>query len=132
MSVLSRDALQDSPLADLHEIASALGIDGFRRLRKDDLVDAILARQGGSDDESGDQSGDDAPARPPRARRSRTRKPAVKSAPEAEAEAPVGGDEEDAAPARPRTRRRRSGAAGEAPGTQPRRTRPRGRRPRRR
>ena len=33
MSVLSRDALQDSPLADLHEIASALGIDGYRRLR---------------------------------------------------------------------------------------------------
>ncbi len=38
MSVLSRDALEASPLADLHAIASELGIDGFRRLRKDDLV----------------------------------------------------------------------------------------------
>ena len=47
MSVLSRSALEASPLADLHAIASELGIDGFRRLRKADLVDAILDRQGG-------------------------------------------------------------------------------------
>jgi len=45
MAVLTRSALESSPLADLHEIASELGIDGFRRLRKADLVDAILARQ---------------------------------------------------------------------------------------
>src|SRR5207249_112764 len=49
MSVLGRTALEDSPLADLHELASELGIDGFRRLRKAALVDAILARQGGED-----------------------------------------------------------------------------------
>ena len=42
MSVLSRAALEGSPLADLHVIASELGIDGFRRLRKAELVDAIL------------------------------------------------------------------------------------------
>ena len=47
MSVLDRAALEDSPLADLHAIASELGIDGYRRLRKADLIDAILARQGG-------------------------------------------------------------------------------------
>jgi transcription termination factor Rho len=47
MSVLSRSALESSPLADLHEIALELGLDGFRRLRKADLVDAILERQGG-------------------------------------------------------------------------------------
>src|SRR3954468_7455966 len=47
MTVLSRDALQDSPLADLHAIASELAIDGFRRLRKNELVDAILEHQGG-------------------------------------------------------------------------------------
>src|SRR4051794_1371000 len=45
MSVLDRSALEGSPLADLHAIASELGLDGFRRLRKADLVDAILARQ---------------------------------------------------------------------------------------
>jgi transcription termination factor Rho len=46
MTVLHRDALEASPLADLHAIASELGIDGYRRLRKDDLVDRILEHQG--------------------------------------------------------------------------------------
>jgi transcription termination factor Rho len=46
MSVLDRSALEASPLADLHAIASELGIDGFRRLRKDALIDAILEHQG--------------------------------------------------------------------------------------
>jgi transcription termination factor Rho len=45
MAVLTRSALESSPLADLHEIASELGLDGFRRLRKAELVDAILGRQ---------------------------------------------------------------------------------------
>ena len=48
MSILDRDALSASPLADLHALASELSIDGYRRLRKDDLIDAIIARQGGS------------------------------------------------------------------------------------
>ncbi|HEV2752207.1 MAG TPA: Rho termination factor N-terminal domain-containing protein, partial [Solirubrobacteraceae bacterium] len=45
MTVLTRSALEASPLADLHAIAGELRLDGFRRLRKADLVDAILARQ---------------------------------------------------------------------------------------
>jgi transcription termination factor Rho len=49
MSVISRSALESSSLADLHEIASELGLDGYRRLRKADLVGAILDRQGGED-----------------------------------------------------------------------------------
>src|SRR5436305_405935 len=49
MSVLDRAALEDSPLADLHALASELGIDGFRRLRREALIDAILERQGGED-----------------------------------------------------------------------------------
>jgi transcription termination factor Rho len=49
MSVLQRSDLEASPLADLHAIASTLNIDGFRRLRRDDLIDAILARQEGQD-----------------------------------------------------------------------------------
>src|SRR3954452_13980803 len=48
-SVLDRDALADSPLADLHLLANELGVDGFRRLRKDDLIDAIVAKQVGED-----------------------------------------------------------------------------------
>jgi transcription termination factor Rho len=56
MTVLHRDALEASPLADLHAIASELGIDGFRRLRKDDLIDRILEREGG--EEEGDTAAD--------------------------------------------------------------------------
>lgn len=50
MTVLTRSALESSPLADLHAIAGELGLDGFRRLRKADLVDAILARQTGEEE----------------------------------------------------------------------------------
>ncbi|MDQ4049947.1 MAG: Rho termination factor N-terminal domain-containing protein, partial [Actinomycetota bacterium] len=50
MSVLQRRELEDSPLADLHAIASELGIEGYRTLRRDDLIGAILAAQGGEDD----------------------------------------------------------------------------------
>jgi transcription termination factor Rho len=49
MSVLDRSALEASPLADLHAIASELGLDGFRRLRKAELIDLILERQGGEE-----------------------------------------------------------------------------------
>jgi transcription termination factor Rho len=48
MSIISPADLEASPLADLHALASALGIDGFRRLRKEELAEAILARQGAS------------------------------------------------------------------------------------
>jgi transcription termination factor Rho len=47
MSVLDRSALEASPLADLHAIASELSIDGYRRLRRADLIAAILDKQGG-------------------------------------------------------------------------------------
>jgi transcription termination factor Rho len=67
MAVLSRDALEQSPLADLHLLAGELGIDGFRRLRKAELVDAILARQSGEDDGVPDEAEEEAP----RARRGR-------------------------------------------------------------
>ena len=48
-SVLDRSALAESPLADLHLLANELGVDGFRRLRKADLIDAIVAKQAGDD-----------------------------------------------------------------------------------
>ena len=47
MSILDRSALEESPLADLHAIASELSIDGYRRLRRPELINAILERQGG-------------------------------------------------------------------------------------
>jgi transcription termination factor Rho len=64
MSVLERSELEASPLADLHAIADQLGLDGFRRLRKADLIDAILddtsqPGAGGEDTRpDGDEGGD--------------------------------------------------------------------------
>ncbi len=60
MSVISRSALESSTLADLHEIASELGLDSFRRLRKGDLVAAIVERQGADGDALDDDADDDA------------------------------------------------------------------------
>ncbi|MSX02700.1 MAG: transcription termination factor Rho [Actinobacteria bacterium] len=81
MTVFSRDALEGSPLADLHAIASELGIEGFRKLRKADLIKAIIIDQGGDpgpdpepvekDDEADRDS--DKPARPARSRRGGSR-----------------------------------------------------------
>jgi transcription termination factor Rho len=54
-AVLDRSELEQSPLADLHLLANELGVDGFRRLRKEELIDAIVARQ------SGDVAAEEAP-----------------------------------------------------------------------
>ena len=76
MSVLDRSALEDSPLADLHAIASELAIDGYRRLRRADLIDSIVAHQVGGDGES---AADGRPAPEAPAARARTRaKPRAK------------------------------------------------------
>ena len=50
MSVLNRKELEDSPLADLHQIASELGLEGYRSKRKDDLIATILAATGSEDE----------------------------------------------------------------------------------
>jgi transcription termination factor Rho len=49
MAVLQRKELEASPLADLHAIASELGLEGFRRMRRPELIAAILEAQGGED-----------------------------------------------------------------------------------
>jgi transcription termination factor Rho len=49
MSVLDRAALEASPLADLHAIAGELSLDGYRRLRKAELIERVIARQEGTD-----------------------------------------------------------------------------------
>src|SRR5215213_9803246 len=46
MSVLNRKELEDSPLADLHQIASELGLEAYRSKRKDDLIATILGASG--------------------------------------------------------------------------------------
>src|SRR5919108_308525 len=57
MAILDRESLEQSPLADLHAIASELSIDGYRRLRKPELIAAILERQGGGA-EAGAETGE--------------------------------------------------------------------------
>ncbi|HWX75214.1 MAG TPA: Rho termination factor N-terminal domain-containing protein [Solirubrobacteraceae bacterium] len=82
MAVLERSELEASPLSDLHAIADQLGLDGFRRLRKADLIDAILEESGGaghtaaSDDAEAPEGRNGARGegrRAPRAGRSRSR-----------------------------------------------------------
>ncbi|MDX6664046.1 MAG: transcription termination factor Rho [Solirubrobacteraceae bacterium] len=60
--MLPRSALEESPLADLHVLASELGMDGYRRLRKADLIDAIVTAQGGAPAEDAVVDEDAAPA----------------------------------------------------------------------
>lgn len=54
MSVLEPGDLKESPLADLHTLAAELGIEDYRRMRREELVEAILASQGGADSEAAD------------------------------------------------------------------------------
>ncbi|HEX4690470.1 MAG TPA: Rho termination factor N-terminal domain-containing protein [Solirubrobacteraceae bacterium] len=61
-AVLDRSALEQSPLADLHVIANELGVDGFRRLRKADLIDRILAGQPVGDETADESAAEEATA----------------------------------------------------------------------
>jgi transcription termination factor Rho len=117
MAVLERSELEASPLADLHAIADQLGLDGFRRLRKPELIDAILGEpkpdEGGAgpaaadpDDDSGTDDSERAPlararrrgrSTTGRSRRSSTTKKAAASTPAAE-----DGDREESANGTPR------------------------------
>jgi transcription termination factor Rho len=100
MSVLQRKDLEGSPLADLHAIASELGLEGYRTLRKAELVDAILGSDGnGATAEA--PAADEAPA-------AEAEEVDVEAAEEPEE---VSADEPDEVPAdealeRPRRRRR--------------------------
>jgi transcription termination factor Rho len=63
MAVLQRKELEESPLADLHAIASELGLEGFRSLRKAELIKAILEAQGeGGESEPSPDASEDQPA----------------------------------------------------------------------
>lgn len=99
MSIFDRESLEQSPLADLHTIASELSIDSFRRMRKAELIDAILARQEGNGaaeaPSDADEADQDATAA---ARRGRWRRGGRgRRGPEDD----PGSEGEDSAPARP-------------------------------
>ncbi len=94
MSILDRPTLQQSSLADLHAIASELSVDGYRRLRRAELIEAIIGKQGGGE-ESGpaEMPSEDAPAAEPVARPTgrpttrRRRKSTLQAAEESDVEA---------------------------------------------
>ena len=77
MPVLDRADLEASPLADLHAIADQLGLEGFRRLRKEELIDAILGERGSTPSAPSaapadiDEQEEEGPAQAPRPRRRR-------------------------------------------------------------
>lgn len=118
MSVLTRSSLEESPLADLHVLAAELGLEGFRKLRKADLIQAVLEAQPGGappEDEVALEEGttdEDAPPARPRRRGGRSRNRDADpgdDAPEAEAPAAAAGrdddDDDEDRPSRPRRSR---------------------------
>jgi transcription termination factor Rho len=114
-AVLERSELEQSPLADLHVLANELGVDGFRRLRKAELIDAIVARQAGDEPEAEAVAEAEIVEEAPRRGRGRARraaKPAVEEEPEA-AEEPAEAEITDEDAAR-RSRRGRRGGRGRA------------------
>jgi transcription termination factor Rho len=69
MTVFERVELEASPLADLHAIAGQVGLEGFRRLRKADLIAAIVAETGtGAAEPNGAEADDEEPAASTRTR----------------------------------------------------------------
>ncbi len=140
MSVFDRSELEVSPLADLHAIADQLGLEGFRRLRKADLIDAILGGpaeegpSGGSTDGATADAGEpaeeedtnvpaDKPRRRPSVRGRRSRRGSAKDADEAAPDSPSTEDSpatadsstEDDQPDRGGRSRRRGSAAEDRP-----------------
>jgi transcription termination factor Rho len=79
MSVIDRAALEDSPLADLHEIASELSIDGYRRVRRADLIEAILAKQEGREVESAPEADEPSASKASKSRSSTSKAPKAKA-----------------------------------------------------
>jgi transcription termination factor Rho len=122
-SVLDRSELEASPLADLHAIADQLGLDGFRRLRKADLIDRILGEKPSADAEEAqiEEADEEKPSRSSsrgrrggRSRRSRSADAEAEADVDVDAEAEPGEEQKD----EPRERRPRSrrGGAGRGAG----------------
>lgn len=120
MAILDRKELEQSPLADLHAIASELGIEGYRRLRRDQLIDALIGGGNGDGAAAGDADEPEAEKPKPR-RRSRRREPKPEAA-DADAkdgdedteDADGDGDEDDAPKPRRGSGRRQAEAEPEA------------------
>ncbi len=117
MTVLERSELEASPLADLHAIADQVGLEGFRRLRKADLIAAILDEtgSGAAGQEAGDREEAGAEREEPEGatRTRRRRAPRSRRSREETAATPEPAEE---APARTRARGDGDGDAAQAAG----------------
>lgn len=107
MPLLQREALEASPLADLHELASEAGLEGYRRLRKADLIDRLLEGPKSDDKDSADDKPADEKPRRTRGGRGRGAKPADKDSGD-EPKSDDADDDDDSPRSRPRGRSRRS------------------------
>jgi transcription termination factor Rho len=114
-AVLERTELEASPLADLHAIADQLGLDGFRRLRKAELIDRILGEQPSDDtpkDDSVDGDSEPSSRSRPRRRGGRSRRSASSRGDgeaadgETQSDEAEKAEESDDAPEAPRAKRR--------------------------
>ncbi|HXP38155.1 MAG TPA: Rho termination factor N-terminal domain-containing protein [Solirubrobacteraceae bacterium] len=114
-AVLERTELEASPLADLHAIADQLGLDGFRRLRKAELIDRILGEQPSDDapaDDSPDGDSESSSRSRPRRRGGRSRRSASSRGAadaadeETQPDEAEQAEESDDAPEAPRAKRR--------------------------
>jgi transcription termination factor Rho len=134
MSVLARPELEASSLADLHAIANQVGLEGFRRLRKAELIDAILdetvTAAPAADAEDGQDNAEDGRDNGAAGSRTRRRRPlrARRSREDSDQDTDAAADDDAAEPARDasddadsgggarrsRSRRPRTGAAGAA------------------
>jgi transcription termination factor Rho len=124
-SVLDRSELEASPLADLHAIADQLGLDGFRRLRKAELIDRILGEKPSADAEEApsEEADEEKPSRSSsrgrrggRSRRSRSADADAEAEAEADAETEPEAEEEQKEEPRERRPRSRRGGAGRGAG----------------
>jgi transcription termination factor Rho len=100
MAVLDRPELEASPLADLHAIADQLGLEGFRRMRKPELIDAILGETLPEPEAEEKESGARAPSPARRRRRSASAEPAPEGDPLPDGEPHEREGSSDPAPAR--------------------------------
>jgi transcription termination factor Rho len=121
MTVLARSELEASPLADLHAIANQVGLEGFRRLRKAELIDAILGETVSSaeaDAPQEERDGAESASRTRRRRPARSRRApeddAGEDSDDADVDEGVASEDTDAGTGTPARRGRRRGSRGGA------------------
>ncbi len=95
----TRSDLEGKRLPELHEMAQGMGVSGYQRLRKGDLIDAIMSKSAGdgrgSADNAGESNGEVSHAEAPE-------KPAAGDESGSDSEGNSGSDSGDESPARRR------------------------------